>query len=580
MFLKSLVISSNGDAIRTINFKNGLNLIVDETSKNNSKATGNGVGKTSLLKLIDFCLGAEGKIIYTDTEDNRKIYPEVKNFLTDREVLITLTLVTSLEDSKSSSIVIERNFLPRKSKIQRINGDTYTDHEFILELLRLLFPNQHSEKPTFRQIISHNVRYSDEAVNNTLKTLGGWGKTSEYESLMLFLLNCPFSDGKSKIDIQEKIRQENVFRLRLSKNETRTGYETALAQIEFEIEQINKRRAIFKYNPEFENDLMKFNLIKSEISRLGSKIARNSIRRNLILEAQADLKSRKSEIDVKQLSLIYDQAKSQIGNMSRSFEELVEYHNRMIVERISFISIELPQIQGQLQRDQALLSGLMSDEKILNGKLSTNETYEEHEADIIALGSHHQKKGQFEAIIQQLVSAEKNIERYTSDLRVIDEGLFSDEFETHLKGQLKKFNKHFAELSGQLYGETYGLKEDKKINAKGQRHYEFSTLETKNFSTGQKQGETSCFDLAYILFADDEQIPCLHFILNDKKELMHDNQLEKIAEFVNSQKLQLIVSILRDKLPPALDNDNNIVVKLSQEDKLLRIESYGKQKGN
>ena len=74
--------------------------------------------------------------------------------------------------------------------------------------------------------------------------------------------------------------------------------------------------------------------------------------------------------------------------------------------------------------------------------------------------------------------------------------------------------------------------------------YKFSSFNT-NLSSGKKQGEISCFDIAYILFADEENIPCLHFILNDKKELMHDNQLVKIAEIVKTENIQFVASILR-----------------------------------
>ena len=90
-------------------------------------------------------------------------------------------------------------------------------------------------------------------------------------------------------------------------------------------------------------------------------------------------------------------------------------------------------------------------------------------------------------------------------------------------------------------------------------------------SSGKKQGEILCFDLAYILFADEEGIACMHFLLNDKKELMHDNQLLKVADFVMEKDIQLVISILKDKLPDELLSKANVVVELSQEDKLFRI---------
>ena len=91
-------------------------------------------------------------------------------------------------------------------------------------------------------------------------------------------------------------------------------------------------------------------------------------------------------------------------------------------------------------------------------------------------------------------------------------------------------------------------------NRFGQRLYKFSSFNT-NFSSGKKQGEITCFDIAYTLFADEEEIPCYHFLLNDKKELMHDNQLTKIAQLVEREQkhVQFVASILKDKLPPELD---------------------------
>ena len=53
---------------------------------------------------------------------------------------------------------------------------------------------------------------------------------------------------------------------------------------------------------------------------------------------------------------------------------------------------------------------------------------------------------------------------------------------------------------------------------------------------------------------------------------MHDNQLVKIAELVNEKGIQFVASILKDKLPSELNNEGYFVIKLSQDDKLFRIE--------
>jgi len=218
MFLKSLIISTPIKVIREINFKMGINLIVDESTEEH--ITGNSVGKTTVLKLIDFCLGANSKVIYEDPEDKKKIYTLVKDFLEEKEVFITLTLTENLSDDDAKKIIIERNFITRGKKIiRRINGKDYLEtnqnkeKEFELKLTELLFPEHIASKPTLRQIISHNIRYKDLSLNNTLKTLDKYTSDVEYETLYLFLLNCDFSSGNQKQEILQKIKQENNLKI-------------------------------------------------------------------------------------------------------------------------------------------------------------------------------------------------------------------------------------------------------------------------------------------------------------------------------------------------------------------------------
>lgn len=84
-------------------------------------------------------------------------------------------------------------------------------------------------------------------------------------------------------------------------------------------------------------------------------------------------------------------------------------------------------------------------------------------------------------------------------------------------------------------------------------------------------GEISCFDIAYTMFARKEKIPCLQFLLNDKKELMSDNQLVSIGDIVEEENIQFVASILRDKLPPQLKQQEYFIVELAQDDKLFKI---------
>jgi len=569
MFLKSLTIFKGASVIRDIEFRKGINLIVD---KSEGKITGNSVGKTTVLKLIDFCFGAKAKNIWEDPENKKEIYALVKNHLIDNEILISLCLTENLDNENALEIIIERNFLSTKSKvIRKVNGKQLLDDEFVPCLTELLFPEHVSDKPTLRQIISHNIRYKDLSISNTLKTLDGYTSDAVYETLHLFLLGCEFMQGNSKQELLEQIRQEDTFRKRLEKVQTKSAYETTLSLIESEIEELNVRKSSLNLNENFEADLDSLNQLKYSINKLSSETSKLNIRKDLINEALADLEASMSDIDTEQLNQIYQQATSVLGKLQKSFEDMMEYHDNMISEKTKFISNELPSIEFKIEKQNRELKGLLKKEAKLSLVISKSDSFEELEILIGELNEKYRLKGEYENIIQQLNEVENNIKSYNETLNSIDEELFSDDFELIVKTQLNKFNKHFTSVSELLYNEKYALKYDKIKNKKGQRLYKFSAFNT-NFSSGKKQGEISCFDIAYTFFADEENIPCMHFILNDKKELMHDNQLVKIAELVNKNEIQFVASILKDKLPNELNKEEYFIIELSEDNKLFQIE--------
>lgn len=572
MFLKSLTISDgNGRVIRHIPFHLGINLIVDETPSQSGVETGNSVGKTTVLRLINFCLGGSAAEIYTDTESKRNEYKLVKDYLLSDSVIIKLVLADSLLSEKPRLTTIERNFLSRKNRIQRINDESKTDSEFEECLTELLFPGHYPRKPSFRQIISHNIRYKDESVNNTLKTLDKFSRGDEYETLYLFLLGCDFADGDIKQTTRAKIEIEEKFRRRLEADQTRSGYEALLAQLEEDIAKIDQKRASLNLNPHFEADMERLNKVRYQINLVTAEISRLELRRELVAETQREMVSEESTVNLSDLRQLYEQATSLVPGIQRKFEELHEFHNQMVQAKVRFITEELPKLSGLLDEKRKHLHGLIATEATLAKDVTKTDSFEVLEKLVTEQNMLYRQKGEYENIIRELTTIEAKINTLEAELEAIDEELFSDVFAARLRTQLGKFNRHFAEISGELYGERYALKADPKT-VRGKRLYEFTAFNT-NIGSGKKQGEISCFDIAYTSFADEENIPCFHFLLNDKKELMHDNQLVRIAQVVKKRRIQFVASILQDKLPQELRDENNYVIKLGPNDKLFRIEN-------
>ncbi len=280
-----------------------------------------------------------------------------------------------------------------------------------------------------------------------------------------------------------------------------------------------------------------------------------------------------SSIDLQKLKQLYDEVSINVSDVHKSFSDLVDYHNKMLFEKSKFIEKELNPLNVKLDTEKYNLEDLLEQEKILSKKIAKSDTFEDLEEIIIELNSKYKEKGEYDIVISQLDDTDKNIDKLEIEIEEIESvQFFSSNFEELLKLQITKFNKLFSNISYELYGEKYALKYDKEINKKsGKLLYKFNAFNL-NMSTGKKQGEILCYDLAYILFAEQEEIPCFYFLLNDKKELMHINQLTKVAKFVKDKKIQLVVSILNDKLTEEVKNNAHIAVSLSQEEKLFKIE--------
>ena len=263
MYLSKLTISSRGKVIRDIEFHKGLNLIVDETPENTT-GTGNNVGKTTVLRLIDYCLGGDVDGIYRNPEDKHESYALVKDFLIGNNVIVTLILVDDL-DTPSKKVVIERDFKTGRSSLIRINGKDVTRKDFVAELESAIFPEVKTETPSFRQIIAHNIRIDNLRLENTLKTLT-MGKNEEYEALYLFMFGCPNDSAARKTQLAQELDTEKKYKRRMERNRSKNEYKAALSVIESDIEKLIERKDNLNINENLQLDINSLNALRAQIN--------------------------------------------------------------------------------------------------------------------------------------------------------------------------------------------------------------------------------------------------------------------------------------------------------------------------
>jgi uncharacterized protein YydD (DUF2326 family) len=564
MFLKSLTIQNDDSIIREICFHKGINLIVDETKSKDKTESGNSVGKTTVLRLIDFCLDGSGSNIYIDPEfknTNKKI----ETFLKENNILITLKLVEDLDNNTAKTITIQRNFLTYKSKIQKVNGETLNNEDFSSTLKELIFDST-EKQPTLKQLKSKNIRDEKNKLTQTIRVLPQNVTTDAiYESLHLFWFGIDVDTSKDKLVRDKNIEEKLQSRLRKDSNLSQINQ--SLIIINKQIEILNKKKELFNLNEKYEEELESLNNIKSNINKVSTTLSRLELRKELIIESKIDFEKDVTNINIDQIKRMYEKAKSFIPNIQRTFEETVSFHNEMIQQKVSYITEELPTLENEINQLKRSLNLLIIQEKSISESLNKSGAIEDLQLIINELNSFYEKKGNFDEQKRLWEKSNENLKQLNEKLEKINKNILSkDEL---IQQRIVEFNSYFSDISSRLDGVHSLLSAD---NEGGIYKFKIDNIEG-NPGTGSKKSQMASFDLAYIKFADNLNIPCLHFILQDQIENVHSNQISNLlTEIVEDVNCQYILPVLRDKLPSTIDITPFEVLSLSQSDKLFKVE--------
>lgn len=566
MFLDTLIIKNNNTIIRKIKFKKGLNLIIDETDTRNKTKTGNSVGKTTVIRLIDFCLAGNSKTIYSDPEF-KKSDNIIEKFLTNEEndILIVLVLKEDLEDISSREIIIERNFKVHSQKIQCINHKKYNDKCFKAELNKLLF-NRTVEKPTFRQIISKNIRHEKGRLDYVLKILDPYSKKEEYEALLLTWLGINVDDIGLKQRLIHSISLENNMIKVLSEDKSLSEIEQFLIVLDRDIKEKEKKIKNIQSNKDYEAYFKILNSIKKQINYLKTDIVAIKLRIDLINESKSEIESKRCPIDASNIKIFYDEANLLIPNLQKDFEDLLNFHEEMSKQKIDYITKELPNLQEALAKREREMSSLLSEEQTISERLNDIISSEDYNTLIVEINKLYERKGAISKQRDLIKRSECKITELNRQLKDFNDQIGNQLPE--LNERITKFNEFFSKFSSLLYGEKFLLSYEKKDDI---IEFKISSVEG-NLGTGKKKVQIAAFDLAYIKFAEYYAIPHLNFIIYDQIENIHNNQLSTLLiNLVDRINCQYVVPVLKDKLPSGIEIDKYKILVLSQEDKLFKI---------
>lgn len=564
MKIKKLIVRKtkpSEEVIREIQFKEkGLNLIIDDTPES-LRESGNSVGKSTAIKIIDLCLGAKSvRELYYDS-DTRSENVVVKDFLEEYKVQAELILI----DENKREYSIKRDLFLRGKKY--IFDEPYSEQDFWDELKKIIFGLK-EPRPTFRQLIPKFVRVENTAEERMIKFLPIMTGSDVYDTIYCFLFQI-YSDEllSKKGEITENLFecQKTIQMLEKSKSiSSLSVLKQSLEIINSDLKDLYDKRNKLSYMDEYREELDSKRKLTLRINDLQEKMELVEFEISNIENSIVSLSKEKSEINIQILQAIYQEAKSYIPKLQKNFEDMISFHNSMIQNRIDFIQKQLnvkkellEQYSSQLanileQKEkitiEALDEGLLDELNMLNRKIED-----------LSL-----KKGEIKQSIQLLEEQEAVRQGLNKELLDIQNQMENDGIDE----KIKKFNQFFSDYCDKLYGEKYLLAYNENWKEEKKFPVSIASLGGK-VGTGKKKAVIVAFDLAYMQYSIHMGIKVPQFVIHDKMENTHINQIKTIFEICEEIDGQYIIPILRERI-------DKVDQKYVQKAKVLELSTNNK----
>lgn len=565
MYIKQLSIYEShpmDKLIREVPFKKGANFIVDGYKKPGDK--GNGIGKTTVLRVIDICLGAKDrKYLYID-EELGVTNTTLRDYIDNGKVFAELLLVDDIDKQKPDTTYSIRVDL-FKGGHRYINGEMYNQPDFWAVLNEVLFENP-NDKPSFRQLIGMFVRIKLKDDNNKfLKYLDNFSSNAEYENIYsyLFRLNDQ-AVGEAVLNCKKKISSLSTNLTQLfSMNGIKSinATEQKIIEIRKEIDSVRRKIGSLIDADELKKNERDVSHVREQYTRIANAIDLYRFKLERVNEILTQAKKDKDkQINLDVLNNIYDETKRSFEGLTKTFDELVSFNKQLLKNKVAFFekqqsdltsSIETLEVERKELFDKYRDVVLLIKDSDVEGYVALQTSLEEKTN---AIG----RLEKIKELHEELVAAKKEAEEELAELEKAPK--------VDPKANLSRFNDYFTPYSRAINHEPYLLyKTDDGFPVA------LDNVES-GLSTGTKKSAIAAFDLAYQSYANAMSIPHPNFIVHDVIETMDEVGLSNTIKIVNDIGCQYIVAVLKDKIK---DNPNikegDIRLTLTQGNKFFGV---------
>ncbi|MBG6063190.1 uncharacterized protein YydD (DUF2326 family) [Flavobacterium sp. CG_9.1] len=396
-------IYSDTNLIDTVPFHNGINIILGKYSEDKEARGINGIGKSTLVRLIDFTLLS----FKAEKRFNQKKY----DFLRDDEHTIILEF-----ELQGQKYFIKRSFADTKKIFfgKRPDAlDEYEKSEMPKVLEGIFFPTENNEVffegkryGTLMEFFVKDDLQSQQRAD-PLNFVSYNANAREKALYNFYLLNLPTKTLLKYNEVSSEYEKYNNTVKSLSeKIKADTGkdiqeFRTERLKIEKDISAIENSLKEYNFLDNHKEIEQKLNQVISEINEQ-SVIYHNANRK---LEKLKSSYSDVSSIDLSKIQKLYNETIATFGNfVKKNLDEVIDFKKQLLANRNKYLLEEEKKLQSSI--DQSL---------------KQLEKSEKSRSQLFSLLKERGALDRIESTYERLVNEKTLLERNTSIVREIDE---------------------------------------------------------------------------------------------------------------------------------------------------------------
>lgn len=565
------LLNDNNEVVKSITFHTGLNVVLadiaSDDSKKNDKNSRNGAGKTSLIEIIDFCLGGSIKTLNSSVIENWTYALELDIYNT------TYTAYRCVSDSKKIYFLdgdfSKWDIKPVKIKSDSVSNTIYSyymkEDDWKDFLGRYLFSldNTVSDKyyPKYRSIISYFVRYNEGAFLDPFKyfkTQKAW----QAQIYNAYLLNLNWEYAITMQNLKDE--KDMITKL---KNATKNGYfknytgtlgelESEKVVLQNKLVKYDNELAEFKVHPHYEDIQKEANQLTEQIHNLSETL---TVQKSLLEKYETDNLEEKDS-DISTIKLIYGEAGLMFpDNVTKSLEEIVEFHSTVIKNRKDYLNDEIKRLTDEIQKNDHYLNAFLDKRAEKMKILKTHNAIDE-------FNKLQNRNGELKAQLSEIEKHIENIKKMETDLTENKKKML--ELLSKAKQDLNEREeqrtiaiKTFAEIADFLYAEKdkidkIGLSIDFDENG-----YKYNAFIGKDKSTGRTAMKVFDYDMTLMKIRSvNNNLPGFLIHDSDVFDSVDERQVAKALEYADNSAKELntkyICFMNSDRIPEKLFDEN------------------------